>query len=84
MGEVDPKNRPDARDQARLDELDRAVHPVAVSQSQRLLAVLGGPGDQGFRVAGTEPHRVPRCDMEVDEGISGHGRGQQGGQQEGQ
>ncbi len=54
-------------------ELHRAVDAVAVGEGQRVHAVLGGALDQDVRVRGAVAQRVARGDVEVDEGIAGHG-----------
>ena len=68
--EVDAEDRVDARLGARLDEPHRTVEAVTVGQGQRRLTPRHGPLDQRGGGGGAVLHRVPRRDMEVDEGLA--------------
>ena len=71
--EVEAEDRRDAGVAAGEDEADRAVEAVAVGEGEGLLAELGRALHERRRAARAVAQRVAGGDVEVDEGVGGHG-----------
>ena len=72
-GEIEPEHRGDTRVTTGQDEADGSVEPVAVGQGEGVLAQGGSACHQRRRAAGAMAQGVAGGDVEVDEGVGGHG-----------